>query len=101
MERDIELNPNCSEAIMRISIKRLTEKEKEILMDYLNLLDNLSQDNPNEYEWWYDSYVYEEEFDGMIWIDIEGETPYNQWNELEEYINKLPFAGKLVTQRVE
>ena len=92
----VDLNPNCSEAIMRISPKQLNKKELLLLLEYLQNLDNIATSEPNKYEWWYDSYIYYENFDDMTWIDIKGETPFNHWDELENYINKLPFSGKLV-----
>jgi len=88
------LNPNCSEAVMRISLNKLSEKEKDTLHKYIEELDKLANDESDEYDWWYETYTKDDSFCGINWIELEGETPFNHWNKLERYIKKLPFIDK-------
>ena len=96
MDKNIILNPNCSEAIMRVRTDTLTKQEVSLINRYLEILnDDWNNNYPNQkYNWWYDTGWDEISFGGISWIEIRGETPHNCWDELEEYLRKLPFIDK-------
>jgi len=92
----IDLNPNCSEATMRVRTDNLNNKEEEELYRYLLLLDKYAdEDNIEEYDWWYDTYIETASLGSVSWIEIRGDAPFNSEEKILEYLYKLPFAKKL------
>jgi len=91
------LNPNCSESVMRVRTDTLTKQERDLIYKYLDILtddeENYSSDD-RKYDWWYDTGWEDICFGGIEWIEIRGETPFNYWDELENYLRKLPFIEK-------
>ena len=87
MKTEILLNPNCSELTMRIRINNLTKQELEILENYIKDLE--------QGEDWGETSWNEGTIFGTKVITISGNAPYNHNDEIEEGINKLPFADKL------
>lgn len=84
----MKLNPNCSEAILRINLTNLTKQEKELLDDRIKKAEE-------EEGWWGEtSYSYDRVF-GIDTVKIDGNAPYNSHDELIRHLNKLPFWGKV------
>ena len=113
------LNPNCSEAVCRISLENLSEEEKEKLLDIFRAVDSVyyeadftskevDESKPvNEShisaemiaeikENWYDTNWVVENIFGMEVIVIRGEVPYNESDWLSNFICKnVDFWEKL------
>jgi len=87
------LNPNCSEAIMRINLMNLKEEERKVLKEHIKELEDEGSSYSDSI--WYDTDWCESDVFGTKIIEIKGETPYNHWDELEDYLRQLPFFGIL------
>jgi len=92
------LNPNCSEAVMRLKIDKLSEKEIKELDNLLKDMDEgtelLGDDEDNNF--WYDTSWKDTEIFGMRVMEIKGETPFNNPEELENKLRKkLKFFNKV------
>jgi len=87
MKEKLTLNPNCSEQTLRIDLSNLNEEEKKALQD---LVDGLEDD-----EEWYDTYSTTKDIFGTPVLEIDGATPYNNQDWLEDMLKKLPFWGKV------
>ena len=104
----MELQPNCSESVVRIKTDNLTHKEKDQI---LNLLEEMRKtEDMNETElfefqkkkkwvnerWvWYETLINEKSIFGTNLIEIKGEVPYNCYDWLMDGLKKLPFYNKL------
>lgn len=84
----IELNPNCSEATVRLRTDFLNEKEKKALEDYIIDLEK-------DTDFWYEANWYHHSMFGMEIISINGDMPYNHYDDLIDKLSKLPFWGKI------
>ena len=83
MKIENSLNPNCSEAVMRIRVSALTKLEKRNL--YKELRKAVKKYN-------YDTNLFEDTiFDIKVFI-VDGDMPYNDEDKLKEIINKYPLA---------
>jgi len=85
------LNPNCSEATMRIDLTGLSEEEIKGIED---LLEKLTSGDEKE-EWWYDTDWERVDIFGKDIIEIKGDTPYNSYEELIDYLRRLPYWDKV------
>ncbi len=85
---EIELNPNCSEAVMRIRTDNLNECERGRLT---NLLQELEKDE----ERWYHTGFSDETIFGVSCITIQGDVPYNNLDWLTNNLQTLCFYDKL------
>jgi hypothetical protein len=74
MKVENSLNPNCSEAVMRIRTDRLSAEEKERLY---NTLDGAIKN----YD--YETYINEGTSFGVQIITVSGDMPFNKSEELE------------------
>lgn len=79
MKVELSLNPNCSEAVIRINTKRLSEEDKKKLFAELTKA-------VEKYD--YDTGVYENEIFGVEMIEVKGDMPYNSPKKLEVIINR-------------
>jgi len=115
------LNPNCSEAVCRVLLDNLTDKEKHQIIKLLNFIDSvlgveksehyeIDENKPiNEQEfgdsefekeikenWGLDTEWYIETIFGMEVVVIRGDSPYHHPEWLERVLReKLPFGKKL------
>jgi len=90
---EMNLNPNCSEATMRINLKNLTKAEIKQLS---NLLDCLSMESEKDEESkWYETSFSKENIFGISVMVIKGETPYSEGEWLEDQLKNLPFGHLL------
>jgi hypothetical protein len=83
--------PNCSEATMRID---LTDLSKEEIKGIEDLLEKLTSGEDSQ-EWWYDTNWERADVFGKDIIEIKGETPYNCYDELVNYLSRLPYWDKV------
>lgn len=85
---NIELNPNCSEATVRLRIDNLSIEEKRALSEYLTELEE-------DTDFWYDAGWGTGSIFGIEIISISGDMPYNHYGDLIERLSRLPFWGKI------
>jgi hypothetical protein len=88
----IELNPNCSEATMRLDLTGLTKEEINKLEELLAKVEeeHSSSDNDDE-NWWFETSWATKDIFGKKVIEIRGDTPFNNSDKLLDEIQKLPF----------
>ena len=83
----IELNPNCSEATVYLDVTKLSERELQVLLEYLERLESSDE--------WYDTNVDVNTLFGLKVVRISGETPYNYTEWLIDSLKALPFWNKM------
>lgn len=86
MNKDMMLYVSCSESVCRIRVDKLDPTKKEQLFDLLK--NRFGQDAEDSY----DTSVFEETLFGIPMIVIDGDAPYNNYEEIEEVLNnfKIP-----------
>jgi len=107
------LNPNCSEATMRIKLDNLNQTEKKQVIHLIDTIKRLSDgaedgdisediiktkfniDEEEAKNKWWDTYWQVKDIFGTECIEIKGETPYNESEWLNEQLKKLDFHNKL------
>ena len=82
------LNPNCSEATMRLDVTSLTKTEAAELEKYMGELEA-------DEEFWYETSWSIYRVGGKNILEIDGDVPYNQDDELRARLGKLKFWGKI------
>jgi len=81
------INPNCSEATMRIRTDNLSKEE---VAEIILCLERLTHtDN------WYDTNYYEDTIFNIPVITITGDVPYNGAKWLEDHLSALSCGKKL------
>lgn len=85
------LNPNCSEAIVRIRIDNLSDIEIESIMGLIKSWETNSDD------WDCNSGTYYDRGNifGIEYIEINGQFPYDNYDLVKEKLKKLPFYDKI------
>jgi hypothetical protein len=102
MESHFGINPNCSEAVIRINLTEQNRKQIDALYNKLCLELNQCNDS-EEQEWediiekkefdWSDASVNEKTIFGISVLEINGDAPYNMGSEIETVIRRyLPKA---------
>lgn len=84
------LNPNCSEAIMRLRIDKLKEKEIE-------KIENQMEEMEGE-EWWAETNWKRMKIFGIEAIEISGNAPFNNPDNIKGKLEKLPFFKKITIE---
>ena len=84
--------PNCSEAVYRIRVDKITEKEREIIKDIIKQLEELDREdwNVNNGTYWRESEIF-----GIKIIEIYGQYPYDRSYYLDKIFKSLPFADRI------
>ena len=90
------LNPNCSEAVCRIRIDRLTDAEKEKLDE---AVDKLMKND--EMDWTDNTRSGHERIFGIECLIIDGDLPYNGSEDIDKTLHQLPFFNKLQVEYSE
>lgn len=103
------LQPNCSEAVIRINLKGQDEENIKKLIEKLELEFSYADSQKQESDWdddnskikkefdWMDTYVDRRDIFGVDLIEIKGDAPFNNLEELEEVIDRyLPQADREV-----
>lgn len=85
-------NPNCSEAIMRFRVDKLTKEEEEKLFNTLNTY-------VEKYN--YETWVYRNTIFGIKCITVDGDAPYNDTKGINKSIKKLSFMNKVAIEKEE
>jgi hypothetical protein len=103
MKIETGINPNCSEATIRIALKGQKEAQIEALKAKLVLELNNDHDEHKLPEWdddkkspefeFSEGYVSDKNIFGMRVLEISGDAPYNFGDEIEKIIHRyLPKA---------
>ncbi len=85
------LNPNCSEAVMRIRTDKMTPEQKDKLFKELETKFDSSENDEAR-----DTSVSEEEIFGIPTIKIDGQMPYNNSEEIQEVLDENGVVGSWV-----
>jgi len=78
------LNPNCSEAVMRIRTDAMTEEQKTKLLNELTEKFDSNEDKNEAY----DTSVSEETIFGIPHIAIDGQMPYNNSEDIDKVLEE-------------
>lgn len=83
------LNPNCSEAVMRLRTSKLTKEETAKLLEKLKSFEDGKDDDWGE-TWSEESTVF-----GVPHIKVDGNAPYNNPEKIHGVLEALGIAGKV------
>lgn len=86
------INPNCSEAIIRFRVDKLTEEENEKLFKAL-------KSYVDKYD--YETNIYDNTIFGIHCITVDGNAPYNDSDGLKKIVNKFSFKNKIEIEEEE
>ena len=84
----IELNPNCSEATMRLNITDLPENVVKKIVKAIEQVKNENDGDEGGNGWWYDTWYSIDYIFNTRVITISGDAPYNHYDELVEELGK-------------
>ena len=95
---EMGINPNCSEATVRIKINDVDDKAVKELIAKLELETNQEEESIGEWDdektskkefEWYETYISEETMFGIDCIKISGDAPYNNGDQIADVIDRF------------
>jgi len=90
----IDLNPNCSEATVRLRTDKLSNEEYKALVDVIKEWES-SEDWCDD-TWWSEECIF-----GVSHIKIKGNFPYNNFNDIDSKLYNIPFGDKVEVEYEE
>ena len=92
MRIEIGINPNCSESVVRFRTDKLTGEQREQLFGALKSFVE---------EYAYETDVFKGKIFGIECITVDGDAPYNDYDNLMASLKDLKFMDKVKIEREE
>lgn len=86
MKIEIGISPNCSEATIRFQTTKLTKEQEEQLYEALTAF-------VEKYD--YETSVFRSNIFGIKCITVDGDAPYNNYDDMMAAVKDLKFMDKV------